>query len=70
MARTSSGTPDHAAERSSERGIVDAWSSFLNLFILVIRELMASASLEVALLGVEGYVIRCRALAGSVTSFG
>ena len=33
---------------------MDAWRSFLNLFILVMRELMASASLEVALPGVEG----------------
>lgn len=49
---------------------MDAWRSFLNLFILVMRELMVSDSLEEALLGVEGYVMRCRALAGSVRWFG
>jgi hypothetical protein len=32
----------------------EAWRSFLNLLILVIRELMASASLVLALLGTEG----------------
>jgi hypothetical protein len=65
MALTSSGTPDHAAARKSGRDMVDACSSFLNLFILVMRELIASDSLEVALPGVDGYVMRCRALAGS-----
>lgn len=54
MARTSSGTPDQASDRRAGRDIVEAWRSFLNLLILVIRELMASDSLELALLGIEG----------------
>lgn len=32
----------------------DVWRSFLNLLMRVIRELMASASLGVALAGTEG----------------
>lgn len=53
-ARTSSGTPDHANDLSSGREMEDAWSNFLNLFMRVMRELMASASLEEVLLGMEG----------------
>lgn len=54
MERTSSGTPDQASARRSGSDMEDAWRSFLNLLILVIRELMASASLGVALVGMEG----------------
>lgn len=54
MARISSGTPDQARARRSARGMVVAWSSFLNLFIRVIRELMASTSFCVALVGMDG----------------
>lgn len=54
MALTSSGIPDHASPRRSGSDMVEACRSFLNLFIRVIRELMASASFELALLGIEG----------------
>lgn len=53
-ARTSSGTPDHAKALSSGNDTDDACRSFLNLLILVILELIASASFDVAPLGIEG----------------
>ncbi|KAL3952957.1 hypothetical protein ACCO45_012900 [Purpureocillium lilacinum] len=46
--------PDHASERRSGSEIADACSSFLNLLMRVIRELIASASLADALDGTEG----------------
>jgi hypothetical protein len=42
-----------------------AWRSFLNLLMRDIREWMASTSLGVAFCGVDGWLMRWRAFAGS-----
>lgn len=65
MALTSSGIPDQAADLKSGKATLDAWSIFLNLFIRVILELLASTSRFEALAGVGGWLMRCNALAGS-----
>jgi hypothetical protein len=46
--------PDQANALSSGKDIEEACRSLLNLLMRVIFELIASASFEVALLGIEG----------------